>query len=536
MGDLVPIRRALLSVSDKTELIPFARALAAFGVELISTGGTSRALQEAGLDVTPVESLTGFPEMMDGRVKTLHPLIHGALLARRDEPSHVEAMRTHGITPIDLVCVNLYPFERTVSTQGIALTEAIEHIDIGGPTLIRASAKNAQWVTVVTNPRQYDRVVGELSSHQGSTALPLRRTLAAEAFARTASYDRSVVAYLSGTERAFPPILSLDYGLADELRYGENPHQSAAVYRDPTSTGPTVVNAEQLHGKHLSYNNFLDAAAALEAVKGLRRLGREVGRRRAAACIVKHTNPCGVAVGEQVSDAVEGAIAGDPVAAYGGILAVSRVLDEEAAECITEEGRFFEVVVAPDYEPMALATLKQRWRNVRILAVGERPAARQRKLEYRSIPGGMLVQDRDLLLPDPTGWAHTAGPAPTEEQLDAAAVLVLAGRALASNAVCIGGPDERYRNPARLFGAGAGQMDRVGCCEIAVRKAGDQARGSIAISDAFFPFADGPRVLIDAGVRCIVHPGGSKRDGETDAVCNAAGVTCLTTGIRRFRH
>ena len=534
MTDLVPIRRALLSVSDKTDLIPFATALTNRGVEIISTGGTARAIREAGIPVTLVEDITGFPEIMDGRVKTLHPSVHGALLGRREKPDHVAAAEQHGIAPIDLLCVNLYPFEQTAAKPNVEREEAIEQIDIGGPAMLRAAAKNADWVTVVTSPRQYDLVISEMRRHEGATTLTTRRALAADAFARTASYDRAIALYLTSRSRAFPPVLSLDYALADVLRYGENPHQSAAVYRDPASMGPTVVNAEQLHGKQLSYNNYLDAAAALEVVKAFAR--SRANENEVGACVVKHTNPCGAAVANSVVDATTGAIAGDPMAAFGGILALNAPVNDEAARAITAPDRFFEVIIAPEFDHQALTILRDRWTNVRLLAVGWRPAARQRKLDYRSIPGGMLVEDRDVSLPKPQDWAHAAGPAPTEEQLRIAGVIDVAAKSLASNAVAIGGADLERPGVARLFGAGAGQMDRVASCKIAVEKAGPLAKGAVAVSDAFFPFPDGPEVLINGGVSLIVNPGGSKRDEETLALCEQRGVTCMMTGQRRFRH
>lgn len=530
MPDTVPIRRALLSVSDKTDLVPLAKVLSSMGVEIVSTGGTARALTEAGVAVRHIEDLTDFPEMMDGRVKTLHPRVHGGLLALRDNADHVSSMNEHAIPPIDLVCVNLYPFEQTVGRADVTTEEAIEQIDIGGPSMIRSAAKNAEWVTVLTAPRQYDRFISEFRDHGGATSLELRRWLAAAAFARTSAYDRAISAFLdNSTERAFPSTLTLDYDLADELRYGENPHQAAAIYRDPASNGPTIVNAQQLSGKHLGYNNILDASAALEIVKSLRKLDKG----RAGAAVIKHTNPCGMAIADETADAVALAIAGDPLAAYGGILALNRPIDSAAAELIAAPDRFFEVILAPEFHEDAARTLADRWKNVRLLAVGERPAARQRKLEYRSIPGGMLVQDRDTRLTNVESWQHAAGPVPTPELLAAAPLVELAARGLSSNAVAIGGLD----GPGmRLFGGGAGQMDRVASCRIAVQKAGELARGGIAASDAFFPFPDGPEILIDAGVQLIVHPGGSKRDQETFDLCTARGVTCMVTGQRHFRH
>ncbi len=530
MPDLVPIRRALISVSDKSDLVPFARALAARGVQIISTGGTAAALSDAGLPVMPIEQLTGFPEMLSGRVKTLHPMVHGALLGLRDDPQHARQMAQHRIEPIDLVCVNLYPFERTISRPGVQMHEAIEQIDIGGPSMIRSAAKNYGWVTVVTAVSQYDRVISELAANDGQTTHRLRAELAASAFGRVSEYDAAIASYLGRASiTAFPQVLRLGYVKVDELRYGENPHQEAALYRDPASTGPTIVNAQQLHGKDLSYNNILDASAALELVKAMRRLDGA----RCGAAVIKHMNPCGAACADTLADAVSGAISGDAIAAYGGILAVNRTLDAAAAEIITAEDRFFEVVIAPEFDESALRRLRGRWANVRLLAVGERAGSATRKLQYRSIPGGMLVQDLDNRLPDTAMWRHAAGPAVADDVLRDAAMLSLACRAVSSNAVVIGGA---LGGALRVCGVGAGQMDRLAACRFAVAKAGDAARGAIAVSDGFFPFADGPRLLIDAGVKMIVHPGGSKRDEETIALCQERGVTCIITGVRAFRH
>ena len=526
----VPVRRALLSVADKSDLVPFARALVGHGAEIISTGGTARALADAGVPVTPIENVTGFPEMMDGRVKTLHPKVHGGLLGLRDNESHTAAMAEHGIEPIDLVCIDLYPFERTVSEPGVSEPEAVEQIDIGGPAMIRSGAKNFRSVAVVTGTRQYDRVVTELDANGGCTTLTLRSELAAAAFGRTGEYDAAIASWLGRRlVEPFPEVLRLQYTKARELRYGENPHQTAALYRDPASIGPTLVNARQLGGKPLSYNNINDAAAALEVAKALHRYDGA----SASACVVKHTNPCGAAAAPSVAQAVRAAMAGDPMAAYGGILAVVGVVDGAVAERLCAEGVFLEVVAASEFEPSALERLKARWANLRLMAVGDKSPSRARKLEYRSIPGGMLVQDRDVRLPEPERWKHEAGPAPSPEDLHAAAALVVVCRALSSNAIAIGGRDG---DAVALFGAGAGQMDRVASCRIAVEKAGERARGAIAVSDAFFPFPDGPEVLVGAGVRLIVHPGGSKRDAETFALCDGRGVTCLTTGRRHFRH
>ena len=543
------IRRALVSVSDKGGLLEFARELASMGVEIVSTGGTAAALAKAGVPVVPIESVTGFPEMMDGRVKTLHPKVHGGLLGVRANPAHAAAMREHGIEPIDLVCVNLYPFESTVARAGIEEHEAIEQIDIGGPSMLRSAAKNFESVTVVTDPAQYPRVVAEMRANDGATTLALRRECALAVFARTAAYDGAIARWMgshgfagaAGGEAAgagagaFPAEVSMRLELADELRYGENPHQRGAVYADASATGPSVVRARLLHGKPLSYNNLLDAGAALELVQDLAAQRARAGDGSACACaVIKHTNPCGAAVADGVLASFERAWAGDPLAAFGGIVAFSRTVDAATAEAMAAGERFLEVVIAPGYEPAALAALQARWKNARLLAVGElgEPTG---GLTWRSVPGGMLAQDRDVHAIDAAKFTHAAGPAPDAATLRDAGMLFTVAKHLKSNAVCIGAG-------GRLFGAGAGQMDRVASCRNAVEKARaamaamPAGQAAVAASDAFFPFADGPTLLADAGVRCIVHPGGSKRDQDTFDLCNARGITCLLTGTRHFRH
>ncbi len=529
MTDLSRIRRALISVSDKRGLIEFAKSLSQHGIELISTGGTARTLTEAGLTITPVDQVTGFPEMMDGRVKTLHPDIHGAVLARRDEPSHVQAMELHDIAPIDLVCVNLYPFEETITRTGVTASEAIEQIDIGGPALVRSAAKNHEFVSIITSPDQYERVAKELRDNDGSTTLALRRELAAVAFQHTANYDAAISAWMSSTERdAIPTQLLLALQLRQELRYGENPHQRAALYTSPESSAPSVATAQVLHGKPLSYNNLHDASAALQLIQDLDRLEPS----RATAAIIKHTNPCGAAIAASAAEAFEQAYDGDPLAAYGGVLALSQNVDQSAAQRICDGQRFLEVIVAPSFDQQAKQALGARWKNVRLLAVGElsRPSGEQ--MDLKSIPGGMLAQTRDNVVAEPGQWKHAAGPAPSKTTLDHAAFLWTVTKHIKSNAIAIG-------KDRQLLGVGAGQVDRVTACRIAIEKAGDRITAqsvSIAASDAFFPFTDGPQMLIDAGVTCIVHPGGSKRDQETLDLCNDRNVTCLLTGVRHFRH
>ncbi len=562
--NLVPVRRALLSVSDKTGIVEFARALADLGVELVSTGGTSKALESAGLRVTPIERLTGFPEMMDGRVKTLHPAIHGALLAVRDDPQHAAAMRDHAITPIDLVCINLYPFERTIAQPEVTLAEAIENIDIGGPSMVRSAAKNADYVTVVTGADQYAPVIESLRAHNGSAALDLRRSLAAAAFAVTARYDTLIAAYMARSltqtshsttgpatlaapdsgSPALPAGITMPLVLGQALRYGENPHQSAGLYTLSDAAGHSIdlgagiPQARQLHGKELSYNNINDAAAALSLVAGLSTLRSNSPSTTpaVAACVVKHANPCGAALASTPLDAIDRAIAGDPLAAYGGIIALSAPLDLPAAERLCAQDVFIEVLIAPAYAKDALARLTSRWANLRILEATSEALSPRPAMELKSVPGGVLVQQRDSRLASPSEFTHAAGPAPTPQQLALAGFLEPVCRALTSNAVCIGGVSPTNPRISQLFGAGAGQMDRVASCHLAVQKAGPLARGALAFSDAFFPFPDGPKILIDAGVTCLVHPGGSKRDQETFDLCNARGVTCLLNGLRHFRH
>lgn len=542
--DLVAITRALVSVSDKSGLVPFVRALVDMGVEIISTGGTAAALQREGIKVTPIEQVTGFPEIMDGRVKTLHPKVHGGLLGVRDSPAHAAAMKTHAIEPIDLVCVNLYPFEATIAREGVTRGEAIEQIDIGGPSMVRSAAKNHAFVAVVTGPDQYGRVLADLNLNAGKTSRQLRRALAATAFSTTAKYDAAIASYLSGEgggDARFPEAIALAFIKNADLRYGENPHQAAAVYRDAAPIRePSIIGATQLHGKELSFNNVNDACAALDLARALRRVrftlpegyGAPVG-----ACVVKHTNPCGAAIAPTVAEAVDEAILGDPVAAYGGILAVNAELDGAAASRLCRNDVFLEVIVAPSFSDAALEQLRARWANVRLLAVGELRDLPVPPVECKFVPGGLLVQECDRALASAAEISHRAGPAPIDTTIQIAGFLEAVCRALTSNAIVIGGVSpERGPSCVRVFGAGAGQMDRVNACRIARRKAGKLAKGAVAFSDAFFPFPDGPKKLINAGVTTIAHPGGSKRDQDTFDLCQQSGVTCLTTGMRHFRH
>ena len=540
------MQRALLSVSDKSGLVEFAQALAANGVEIVSTGGTAKALMAAGISVVPIEKLTGFPEMMDGRVKTLHPRVHGGLLGRRDVPEHVAAMKEHGIAPIDLVCVSLYPFGNTIAKAGVTEEEAIEQIDIGGPAMIRSASKNYEFVTVVTSPDQYARVVADIAANHGATTPTLRKQLAAEAFDHTAKYDTMIAAWMARVEanvganvgaNELPDTIQVALTRKAKLRYGENPHQYAALYRDMAQQDGGIVDAHTVEGKPLSYNNILDAAAAFELVKDLVALTTR-GANGVAACVVKHTNPCGAAIGANAADAFDKAYAGDPLAAYGGIVAISARLSAADATNIAKPDRFLEVVVAESFEPEAIAILAGRWKNVRLLAVGSMRRTPTNALQLRSVPGGVLVQEQDGAVDAVTEFKLTAGPAPSEALRQDAEFLAVIAKHLKSNAVCVGAQQT-------LWGAGAGQMDRVASCKHAIEKAQLKLQAAIAhattivvtaASDAFFPFDDGPRLLIDAGVKCLVHPGGSKRDGDTETLCKNRGVTLLVTGTRHFRH
>lgn len=533
MAEFVPAKRALISVTDKTDLVPFARRLLNHGVTIISTGGTAKALTEAGIPVTPIEQVTNFPEMMDGRLKTLHPAVHGGLLALRDNDAHVKAMIEHNIQAIDLVCVNLYAFEKTASTPDIADEKVIEQIDIGGPSMIRSAAKNHRFVAVVTDPSQYDRVANDIDANRGSTSLQLRKELASAAFARTAAYDTAIATWMGqrdsqgGQPSIFPDPLVLQFRRAEEMRYGENPHQLAALYVEPGCVEANVVSAQQLHGKQLSFNNINDANAALELVKEFT---------TPAAAVIKHTNPCGCAVGGDLKQAFERAYAGDPLAAFGGIVALNRKVDLATATAITQGEKFLEVIVAPEYDEDALELLRSRWKTVRLLATGQLPTPGQRdrrQIDIKRVIGGLLAQQRDMENMSPITWQHIAGPKAADAILDDLHLAWIACKHVKSNAIVLA-------REGQIVGAGAGQMDRVESCKIAIEKANirgqSRSQGAVAASDAFFPFRDGPDTLIKAGVKAIVQPGGSKRDDETIAACNEAGVTLMFTGKRHFRH
>jgi phosphoribosylaminoimidazolecarboxamide formyltransferase/IMP cyclohydrolase len=548
--DLAGVKRALISVSDKTGVVAFATALQReFGVELVSTGGTAKALREAGLTVADISEVTGFPEMMDGRVKTLHPKVHGGFLAVRDNPEHVAAMELHGIRPIDLVCVTLYPFEATVAKEGCTFGEAVENIDIGGPAMIRSAAKNHRSIVVVTDAVQYEKVLKHLRANGGQTPYAFRLDLAMWAYTRTAQYDAAISAYMgkayfekkqeagskdaAGAEETFAaelagltPAATVALQRAETLRYGENPHQMAAFYTVNGAREAGVATAKQLHGKALSYINLLDADAAIELVREFAEPG---------AAVIKHTNPCGCAVGATLGEAFDLAYAGDPVAAFGGIVALNRDVDDETAGRIVGGKRFLEVVIAPGYSEGALAMLKERWKDCRLLATGDLGGKRdERLLHYRSVTGGVLVQQRDLAGFDPARCTVTSLRQPTGAEWRDLAFMWLVTKHVKSNAVAIG-------KGGQLLGAGAGQMSRPMSAKIAIELAqknghAEKLAGSVAGSDAFFPFPDGPELLIGAGVTAIIHPGGSKKDQETIDLCNRHGVALVATGRRHFAH
>ena len=513
------VKTALLSVYDKNGIVEFAGRLAEFGVEILSTGGTAKALREAGIPITDVSEYTGHPEIMDGRVKTLHPKIHGGILCVRDSKDHMAQAKKSGIRMIDLVVVNLYPFREVVARLDVAFEEAIENIDIGGPSMVRSAAKNHKYVTILTDPVDYARVIDDLRRREGSTSEMLRRELAVKAFTHTARYDGSIAGWLGGRED-FPDVLTLQFEKIDDLRYGENPHQKGAAYRSTLRTAPSVAHAAFLGGKDLSYNNILDLDSAFELVREL----------RSQACvIVKHNNPCGAGCAETPHDAFRKALAGDPVSAYGGLAAFNGPLDVATAEAIAVKENFFEGIIAPKFERGAVEILRERtkWgKNVRLLEAGTLASQNPDSLQVRSIRDGALVQSADASL---TGEIRDANGAPTEEQKRDLMFAWTVCKHVRSNAIV-------FAKDRAVVGVGAGQMSRVDSSEIAVRKAGERAKGSVLASDAFFPFPDGLEVAVAAGVTAAIQPGGSRNDTAVIEAANNLGVAMLFTGMRHFRH
>jgi phosphoribosylaminoimidazolecarboxamide formyltransferase/IMP cyclohydrolase len=519
----VAIRRALISVSDKTGVVEFSRALAARGVQILSTGGTARLLLEQGIAVTEVSRHTGFPEIMDGRVKTLHPKIHGGLLGRRGIDESVMAL--HGIEPINLLVVNLYPFAETVARPACTYSEAIENIDIGGPAMVRAASKNHDAVTVVVDPSDYAAVLAELEARDGVTTPELRAWLAGKAFAHTARYDTMVASYLLARNPApgerFPGTLPLVYEKVQDLRYGENPHQQAAFYRDPTQRGPSVATATMLQGKELSFNNIADADTAIECVRQF----------ESPACvIVKHANPCGVAVAADALAAYEGAFRTDPTSAFGGIIAFNRPLDGATAQAIVSR-QFVEVLAAPRIDADARAVLAAK-PNVRVLELGELTRNGGIDFDYRSVTGGLLAQTRDRAMVGSTDLRVVTQRQPTERELGDLLFAWQVCKHVKSNAIV-------YARDGATIGVGAGQMSRVYSSRVAAMKAADEkleVRGSVMASDAFFPFRDGLDVAAEYGIAAVIQPGGSLRDAEVIAAADQHGMAMVFTGMRHFRH
>jgi phosphoribosylaminoimidazolecarboxamide formyltransferase/IMP cyclohydrolase len=529
-------RRALLSVSDKTGLASFAKSLAALGFELVSTGGTRRHLEEAGLPVIDVSDVTGFPEMMDGRVKTLHPLVHGAILGRPDLAGDAAAIAKHGIVPFEVVVCNLYPFEQTIAKPNVSAEEAIEQIDVGGPSMVRAAAKNHAYVAIVCDPSQYDEVLTALE--EGNLDEGLRRRLAAKAFALTARYDAAIASYMStfassGAEEAvtggssFPAHLELRFSKRAELRYGENPHQQAAFYVE-TNAGPaTLAAAEQLHGKELSYNNLLDLDASLGLVRDL-----AAAFEQPAVAVLKHNNPCGCAIGDTVADALEKAWSGDPVSAFGSILGFSRPVDRAAAEALCQPNRFVEAILAPDFSADALEILTTRpsWKaNVRLMRLPGIATTTPATIDYRRVAGGMLVQEKDEGTAPMADWRVVTKRQPSDAELTDLRFAWLVCKHVKSNAIV-------FVKDGMTTGVGAGQMSRVDSSLIASRKSDGRCVGGVCASDAFFPFRDGVDQAASAGIKAIVQPGGSKRDAESIAACDEHGIAMMFTGRRHFRH
>ena len=525
-----PIKRALISVTDKTGIVEFAQALTEeFGVEVISTGGTAKALVEAGVPVVPIESYTGFPEMMDGRVKTLHPRVHGGLLCRRDNPGHVADAENNGIGMIDLVCVNLYEFEKTVADPSVTLENAIEHIDIGGPSMLRSAAKNNDFVTVIVDPADYDRVLDEMRAHEGATTRTSRQQLALKVVKTTAAYDGAIATYLSSVveseQSKFPETLLVKATKEQDLRYGENPQQSAAFYRMPGAPAHSLANAQQLQGKPLSYNNLLDTDAAWAAV-------REFDE--PSVIILKHQNPCGSATAENVVEAYDRAFACDPLSAFGGIIAVNREVPLEFVEHFADVNKqFVEVLIAPSFTKEALERLSKRT-NLRVLATGG--IDRSRELEMRTVDGGLLVQDLDHADETADSFEVVTKRQPTSEELNDLVFAWKVCKTVKSNAILVA------KDQAGI-GMGPGQPNRVDAALLACERAesacermGIDPKNLVAASDAFFPFRDNIDTLAAHGVTAIIQPGGSVRDDESIAACDEYGIAMVFTGKRHFRH
>jgi phosphoribosylaminoimidazolecarboxamide formyltransferase/IMP cyclohydrolase len=527
---MVKIRRALVSVSDKKGILEFVKGLAAHGVHIISTGGTAALLKQNGVAVTEISDYTGFPEMMDGRVKTLHPKVHGGLLAVRDNADHKEAMERHGIQPIDMVVVNLYPFEATIAKPNVRFEDAIENIDIGGPSMLRSAAKNHRFVAVIVNPDRYPAILDELKNHGGALSEETLASLAREAFGTTAAYDGAIARYLNRVGGVdFPERISFPFVKKSGLRYGENPHQKAAFYVDRSETEPSVSTAEFLHGKELSYNNIVDLDAALELVKEFE---------EPTVTIIKHTNPCGTSSAGTLAEAFRRAYEADPQSAFGGIVAASRAIDEPTAALMAAPGekatKFIECIIAPDFAPEALRVLTTvpKWKNsVRLLRVGDLTSNRINKQGryLRTVVGGLLVQSRDVLADAPSAWRVVTKRQPSASEMTDLAFAWLIVKHVKSNAIVLA-------KDKTAVGVGAGQMSRVESSVLAARMAKERAKGSVLASDAMFPFRDGVDAAANVGATAVIQPGGSVKDDEVIAAANEHGLAMIFTGMRHFRH
>jgi phosphoribosylaminoimidazolecarboxamide formyltransferase/IMP cyclohydrolase len=521
------IQRALVSVSDKTGVVELARFLHEMGVEVLSTGGTQKALDQSGIPVRSVADYTGFPEMMDGRVKTLHPKIHAGLLALRDNLEHMQEVDRHGIELIDMIVVNLYPFQETIGKSGVKLEDAIEQIDIGGPTMLRAAAKNYRDVIVVVNPTRYPQIIQELKAGNGRVSDELKFELACEVFEHTATYDRAIADYLAatrtGAEEKYPKTLTIALRKEADLRYGENPHQTASFYIDPRTKEPSVSTAKMLYGKAISYNNILDLDSALEIVKDFS---------RPAAVIIKHTNPCGAGIGEDITQAYSRALVGDPVSAFGSIVGANRRIDPKTAELMARPNTFIEAVIAPSFDDDALEILvnSQWWgENLRVLATGDLSESRDGYPNMRRVTGGMLLQDFDTATYDESQFRIVTKREPTEMEMQDILFAWIICKHVKSNAIV-------YAKDFTVLGVGAGQMSRVDSSMIAAHKSNGRAKGGVLASDAFFPFRDGIDAAARAGIRAAIQPGGSKKDDEVIAAADEHDMAMIFTGMRHFKH
>ncbi|MGR3319994.1 MAG: bifunctional phosphoribosylaminoimidazolecarboxamide formyltransferase/IMP cyclohydrolase, partial [Candidatus Anammoxibacter sp.] len=533
------VKTALISVSDKSGIVEFAQGLCDLGIQIISTGGTAKLLKEKGITVTEISEHTGFPEILDGRVKTLHPKVHGGILSIRNNESHLDQMAKHDITGIDLVAVNLYPFEKTIQKANVKLDEVIENIDIGGPSMIRSAAKNHKFVTIVVDSRRYNTILDELRSNDCSLPETLGFQLAVEAFNHTYNYDRIIAQYFetlpefqnlkpldgANEQKARPEYLSLELEKKQDLRYGENPHQSASFYIEKTISEPCVANAAILHGKELSFNNIIDLNAALEIVSEFD---------KPASVVIKHTNPCGASCADRLSDAFTNAYNGDPVSAFGSILGFNKNVDVETAEKITEPGHFIEAVIAPDYddEVIKILTTKRKWgKNLRIMKTGSlaKVSPDSKSVDMKKVGGGLLVQDRDTVVYNESDLKCVTNKEPSTGEMTDLKFAFTISKHVKSNSIVLA------KNET-VIGVGAGQMSRIDSVEIAVKKAGDKIKGSVMASDAFFPFRDTVDMAAKAGINSIIQPGGSNRDDEGITAANEHNISMMFTGIRHFKH